>query len=114
MTWNPAEPAHACLSFFEKWHHDHRSTLFTASGEWNTDFLIKSSANESQSMRDSKAAAHANLLDEVFTSLFRAQYENGVSKNAAIAEMETVLKDAAKKMKDMGDPVNAAYRFKGE
>lgn len=114
MAWNPAEPAHACLCFFEKWHHEQRSVQFTPAGEWTTDFLIKSAAGESKAVRDSKADAHARLLDEVFIKIFRVNYEDAFTQDMAIQQMGDVLKNNAKMMKDLGDPVNAAYRFADE
>ena len=114
MTWNPAEPAHACLCFFEKWHQDQRGVQFTPAGEWMTDFLIKSAAGESQQLRDSKAMAHATLLNEVFVNLFRVTYEDGFTQDTAIQQMGDVLKINSNKMKDLGDPVDAAYRFRDE
>lgn len=114
MSWNRNNRAHACLCFFEKWHHDKRDTLFTPAGEWSSNFLIKSAAGESSDVRSSKARAHAEMLDGVFTGLYRAQYEDGFDRDTAISQMQDVLGDESKKMKDLGDPVDAAYRFIGE
>ena len=95
-------------------HHDERDAKFTAAGEWETGFLIKSAANDSPTMRAEKARTHAELLDNTFTSLFAAKYEEGVTSEQAVAAMIVVLSDSGKKMKDLGDPVDAMYRFSGE
>lgn len=114
MSWNRNNRAHTCLCFFEKWHHDRRDTQFNPTGEWTTDFLIKSAAGDTSDMRSNKARAHAELLDGVFASMFRAKYEDGFDQNMAIAQMNDVLSDSSKKMKDLGDPIDAAYQFIGE
>ena len=111
MSWSKTNSAHACLFFFEKWYHDRRDTLFTPSGEWSTDFLIKSAAGESAATRSSKANAHAEMLDSVFSNWFKAEYETGFDKNKAIENIINVLDDSTKKMKDLGDPIDSAYRF---
>lgn len=114
MTWNPNNRAHACLWLFEKWHHGHREEPFSLAGEWRTDFLIKAAAGESAELRQKKAETHAELLDDAFTSLFGARYEQGMTAERAIAGMLAVLADAAKRLKDLGPSVDEAYRFIGE
>ena len=121
MSWNKNNRAHACLYFFSGFagigdaeHHDQRDAQFTPTGEWDTDFLIKSAAGESPDTRAAKARAHAELLDGVFRSLYRARYEEGFDRDSAIQQMHGVLNDPARKLKDLADPVDAAYQFIGE
>lgn len=114
MSWQKNNRAHACLSFFEAWHHDQKEVKFTPTGDWSTNFLIKSAAGETAAMRAGKAKTHAEMLDGVFTGLFRAKREAGVDRDAALGSMLAVLGDSGKKLKDLGDPVDASYRFIGE
>ena len=76
--------------------------------------MIKSAVGESADNRLKKARAHAALLDCAFTGLNRAEYETDFDQEKAMASMVEVLNDSAKKMKDVGDPVDKAYRFIGE
>jgi hypothetical protein len=114
MSWEKNNKAHACLCIFEKWHHDKRDVPFVATGEWTTNFLIKSAAGDSAAMRRSKARAHAEMLDGVFSNLYRTKYETDVDRDTAVEEMFAVLIDKTKKLKDLGDPVDQAYQFIGE
>lgn len=114
MSWSKNNRAHACLWFFEIWHHDQRDALFEPSGEWSTDFLIKAAPGESGEMRLAKCRSHAEMLDGAFTNLYRAKLESGVTTEDAIDRMVDVLNDKTKKLKDLGDPVDACYRFLGE
>ena len=114
MSWNKNNRAHTSLWFFEKWHHDRRDTQFIPAGEWETSFLIKSVAGDTPGAREKKALTHAEMLDGVFTNLFRASYEQGVDRDAAIDKMKAVLIDDSKRMKDLGDPVDECYQFLGE
>jgi hypothetical protein len=114
MSWEKNNRAHACLCVFEKWHHNKRKVSFEATGEWTTDFLIKSAAGDSAAMRTSKARAHAELLDGAFSGLYRAKYSTGFNRAKAIEQMFAVLDDRALKLKDLGDPVDEAYQFIGE
>ncbi|HJR68994.1 MAG TPA: hypothetical protein VKA43_03065 [Gammaproteobacteria bacterium] len=114
MSWEKNNRAHACLCVFEKWHHKKRDVPFVATGEWTTDFLIKSAAGESAAMRSKKARAHAELLDGAFSGLYRAKYETNFDRDTAIEQMLAVLKNKTMKLKDLGDPVDQAYQFIGE
>jgi len=114
MSWSPNNKAHACLSGFEIWHHKQPKTSFMASGEWGTDFMIKAVPGESPSTRASKVDAHAKLLNEAFTALYGAKPEGNLDQDDAVAQMKTALSDSGKKMRDVGDAVDAAYRFIGE
>ena len=114
MSWTSTNRAHACLSFFEKWHHEKRDVTFTAAGEWKTGFMIKSAAGESNDIRKDKAEAHAKMLDGVFTGLFGAVLENDMDSDVAVASMISILGDSSKRMKDLGDVVDSVYRFLGE
>lgn len=112
--WQKNNRAHACLSFFETWHHNRREVKFTPSGEWDTNFLIKSATEESPDMRASKAKAHAEMLDGAFTGLFGAKYEENVTREDALNAMFQILNEPGKKLKDLGNPVDASYQFIGE
>jgi hypothetical protein len=115
MSWSANNKAHACLWQFETWHHNKKEESFTNTGNWQTDFIIKSAAGEPTEMRSSKATTHAELLNQVFTSLFKAKYETGYEEDdKAINAMEAVLKDSAKTMADLGVEVDKAYLFRGE
>ncbi|MDH3228885.1 MAG: hypothetical protein OEN55_03730 [Alphaproteobacteria bacterium] len=113
-SWQNNNRAHACLWLFEMWHHDRRDAKFTPSGQWSTDFLIRSAAGESAAMRKGKAQTHVEMLDGAFINLYRAQYEDGVDRDTALAAMLAVLNDRDKKLEDLGEPVDANYRFLGE
>ncbi len=114
MSWSNNNRAHACLWFFEKWHLDRKTIPFVAAGNWQTSDLIKAATNDSVVIRENKARAHAQMLDDVFTSLYRAKYEEGISQDDAIESMFGVLNSKSKKMKDLGDPVDLSYKFLGE
>lgn len=114
MSWSNNNRAHTSLWFFEKWHLEQKSSPFNPSGEWSTGFLIKAAAGEGAQMTDNKARAHAQMLDDALTSLYRAKYEEGVSQQDAIDGMYAVLRDTEKQLKDLGDPVDEAYQFLGE
>lgn len=114
MSWSNNNRAHTSLWFYEKWHLKQKTVPFKDAGDWNTGFLIKAAANDGVEMIENKATAHAQMLDDVFTSLYRASYENGVSRQNAIDNMTTVLKDPSKTMKDLAGPVDLSYKFLGE
>ena len=114
MSWSPNNKAHACLSGFEIWHHKQPETTFVQSGEWGTDFLIKSVPGEPPESRAQKASAHAKLLGEAFRSLYGAKPEAGISEADAVKRIEGGLADSGKTMSDLGDIVDEAYRFIGE
>jgi|SRR5882672_10936622 len=114
MSWNANNRAHACLWIFETWHHNQKDLGFDEVGSWKCDFIIKSAAGESAAMKREKANTHAVLLDDVFTSLYRAAYEANKDQASSIADMEAVLGDSTKTMSDLADVVDAAYRFRGE
>jgi hypothetical protein len=114
MSWSNNNRAHTSLWFFEKWHLGQESSPFHPSGEWSTRFLIKSASGESVEMTNNKALAHAQLVDDAMTSLYRAKYEEGISQQNAIDSIYAVLKDPEKLLKDLGDPVDEAYHFLGE
>lgn len=114
MSWSPNNKAHACLSGFEIWHHKQPGTTFVASGDWGTDFMIKAVPGESPDARTTKATAHAKLLNEAFTSLYGAKPEGNLSEDDAVGRLEAGLSDSSKKMRDLGDIVDDAYRFLGE
>jgi len=114
MSWNANNRAHACLWIFETWHHDQRDLGFDEVGNWKCNFIIKAAAGEGAVMRKEKANTHAMLLDDVFTSLYRATYEANKDQVTSIADMEAVLGDDTKTMSDLADVVDAAYRFRGE
>jgi hypothetical protein len=114
MSWNANNRAHACLWLVETWHHGQRDAGFDEVGGWKTDFLIKAAAGESAAMRQGKVEAHAALLDEVFTSLYRATYEPGKTRTTALADLGTVLADSAKTAADLADVVDTCFRFRGE
>lgn len=113
-SWQNNNRAHTSLWFFEMWHLDQRTAKFTPSGEWSTNFLIRSAAGESSDMRKDRVRTHAEMLDGAFIKLYRAEYEDGVDRDAALATMEAVLNDSGKTLADLGGPVDASYRFIGE
>lgn len=114
MSWNANNRAHACLWIFETWHHNQRDVGFDEVGSWNCDYIIKAAVGEGAAMRKEKADTHAVLLDDVFTSLYRAAYEANKDQASSIADMKGVLHDSKKTMSDLADVVDAAYRFRGE
>ena len=68
MPGNTNNRAHACLWFFEIWHHNQRDVPFVPAVEWGTSFLIKSSAGESRQL-PGNAQPHAEMLAGAFISL---------------------------------------------
>lgn len=114
MSWSTNNRAHTSLCFFELWHQEQRDASFEEAGDWSTSYLIRAAAGDSAEMRAGKARTHAELLDGVFTGMNRASYEQGVDREAAVASMVEVLVDDAKQLRDLGDPVDEAYRFLGE
>ncbi len=114
MSWNSNNRAHAALWTFEIWQKKMRDSGFDEVGEWKTDFIIGYAAGGSTDMRSQNALVHAELLDEAFTSLFRATYEANIDRDTAINSMLAVLSDSSKTMTDLADPVDSLYRFIGE
>lgn len=114
MSWNANNRAHACLWIVETWHHDQRNLGFDEVGAWKTEFVIKAAAGESADMRREKAETHAALLDDMFTSLYRAVYEAEMNQTAAVAAMQTVLANKDKTVADLADVVDECFRFRGE
>lgn len=114
MSWNSNNRAHACLWTFEIWHKKQRDAGFDEVADWTTDYVIGFAAGGSNDLRAQNARAHAELLDEAFTSLFRAKYEDGSSSEQAIDAMLTVLEDNTKTVSDLADLVDEHYRFIGE
>jgi hypothetical protein len=114
MSWNANNRAHACLWTFEIWHKKQRDAAFDEVGAWNTDFIIGFAAGGSAEMRSQNAETHAEMLDEAFTSLFRAGYEASSDRSAAITAMTGILNDAANTVAELADVVDEHYRFIGE
>jgi hypothetical protein len=114
MAWSPNNKAHTCLSGFEIWHHKQKNISFQDSGEWSTNFLIKAALGESPQVRSKKVQAHAKLLDQVFRSLFGARPEAALTDRQVLEKMIAVLTDGSQTMKDLGDAVDAGFRFLGE
>lgn len=114
MSWNANNRAHACLWIFETWHHKQKDMGFDEVAKWSCDFIIKSATGDSAATKKKKANVHAVLLDDAFTSLYRASYETGKDQNSSIAAMENVLSDSTKTMSDLADIVDAEYKFRGE
>ena len=114
MSWSANNRAHACLWIAETWHHNQRDLGFDEVGNWKTDYIIKAVAGESANIRKEKANTHALMLDDVFTSFYRAVYENNKDQATAITDMEKVLQDDSKLMSDLAEAVDTAYRFRGE
>lgn len=114
MSWNKNNRAHTSLCFFEIWNSKQTNTQFTAAGEWSTDFLIGFSQGESELLRAEQVKTHAQMLDSAFISLYRATYEKDFNFSLAIASISSVLSDKDKKLNDLGDIVDAAYKFYGE
>lgn len=114
MSWNSNNTAHAALYSFEKWDHDISGISFKKAGEWKTDYLIGFAAGGSAEDRKNKVEAHARKLDQVFTALFHATYEDDFDRAKAISAMEEVLSGIDKTMGDLGESVDKAYKFRGE
>ena len=115
MAWDKNNVAHTNLWGFERWRLKDKTVTFVEAGEqWSVSYLIGAAAGESTEMRRQKAEAHAVALDEVFTDFYHAGYEDGITRESAIAVMRDVLFDDTRKMKDLGDPVSDSYRFLGE
>ena len=114
MSWNSNNRAHACLWTFEIWHTKQRDAGFDEVGIWSTDYLIGFAAGGTDDLRKQNARTHTELLDEAFTSLFRAKYEAGSSRDDAVVAMLAVLEDNTKTVSDLADLVDAHYRFIGE
>ncbi|WP_062060343.1 hypothetical protein [Cellvibrio sp. OA-2007] len=114
MSWNSNNTAHAALYSFEKWNHNVKRKNFETVGNWSTDFLIGFVAGDSATVRQEKVESHARKLDQVFTALFGAVYSNGFKRISAISSMESILNDQGKTLADLGDPVDEAYKFRGE
>lgn len=113
MSWNKNNRAHTSLCFFEMWDKK-VDVKFTTAGEWDTNFLIGFSAGESEETRAFQVKTHADKLDSVFISLYRATYEDGFNSDLAIASISNILSDKDKTLSDLGDIVDAAYKFYGE
>lgn len=114
MAWDVHNRAHLILCAFEKRLKNQRLVPFPEVGEWGIEYIIGATAGESPKERLNKAHFHATQLDEAFTNIYDASYETGVASEHAIARMVTVLADSSKKLKDLGGPVDSAYRFHGE
>jgi len=114
MSWSSNNTAHAALYSFEKWDHDVSGISFKKAGEWSTDYLIGFAAGGSAKDRKNKVEAHARKLDQVFTALFHATYEDDFDRAKAVRAMEEVLSDSEKIMGDLGEIADNAYKFRGE
>ena len=60
------------------------------------------------------AGAQAALLDSVFNQHSDASYEEGVNAISAIQSMMGVLRNGTRTVAELGEVVDAAYRFLGE
>lgn len=114
MSWSINNAAHLCLWHHESWIKNTPDQTFTDCGEWSTDYLIGSAIGESSNMRSKKARKHALMLNDVFINLNRASYERGIDPESAINEMQNILMDRQKTMKDLGDIVDGCFKFRGE
>jgi hypothetical protein len=111
--WSNNNRAHASLWFFEVYHQGNE-VPFAKAGNWKTSYLIGVVPGDSSAMVNQKAKAHAVLLDEVFTKLYRATYEPGISQIDATDGMEVVLQDPGKLITDLAAVVDEKYKFIGE
>lgn len=112
--WDNNNVAHTNLWGFERWKLGRKKDSFAESGGWPVNDLIGTVTGESAEMRLEKANAHARALDEVFSGFFHAKYEDGMTRDKALAILVTLLSDPNKVLKDLGDPISDAYLFLGE
>ena len=111
--WSNNNRAHTSLWFFETYHHGDAKG-FEYAKTWTTGFLSGVVPGDGPEMIGQKSRAHAVLLDEVFTKLYRATYEPDVTQQAATSALETVLTDVDNSIVDLAKVVDDQYRFNGE
>jgi len=114
MSWNSNNRAHACLWLFEVWYCRQEDTPFEDAGTWGTDFLIRLGGGASGDFSTNTAQAHASMVDEAMSKIFRAKYEESKSASSSIAAMTIVLADNSKTMADLGVIVDEQFRFGNE
>jgi len=69
---------------------------------------------ESAKLRAVRARSLATMLDNIFVSLERADYEKDVDRPAAIDAMRDVLVDDEQTLTDLASTVDDNYSFVGE
>ena len=111
--WSNNNRAHTSLWFFESYHHGN-ATGFDHAKTWTCGYLTGVVAGDGPEMIASKARAHAVLLDEAFTKLYRATYEPGVTQQETTLAFETVLTDTEKTIVDLAKVVDDKLKFNGE
>ena len=114
MSWNSNNRAHACLWLFEVWYCRQEDTPFSEAGSWKTEFLIRLGGGASGDFATNSAQAHASMVDQAMSKIFRAKYEASKTTSTSISAMTAVLADSSKTMADLGEIVDEQFRFGNE
>lgn len=86
-------------------------TNFEDSGELKVSDLTFFNNLGSADLREQEASVIADQLDNIFRLGRGAKYENGVDRQSAMESMIEVLTDEDKLVSELGETVDAAYRF---
>lgn len=87
---------------------------FPEAEEKTVQDLVFWSSAASADLRAQQANAIAIQMDNMFTKVWKAKYEEGVERSEATAALESALSKAETTMPQLGAIADGRYRFLGE
>lgn len=111
--WSNNNRAHT-----QTWHCllvlDQLAASFPEAKSMSVNDLTFWSTAASAELRLQQAQAIAIQLDNMFTKIYRAKYEEGVGREDAVAALEGALSDGETTIPKLGEVADAIYQFLGE
>ncbi len=90
---------------------DQNNKVFKDSGAVKMSELTYWNQTASAEMRKLQTATLINQIDNIFRLVFRAQYEQGVTKEKALSDMSDVFTSATKTIADLAEIADTSYLF---
>lgn len=111
--WSPNNRAHTrtWFSLHVLGQHD---VPFGLAAELRVDRLTFWSATASQALRNQQAEVLGIQLDNMFRDVWLANYEPGVTREAAVTQLQFQLMNGETTLNELGEVADRCYRFLGE
>lgn len=115
MAWS--KKTRACKALYFSLQRTKQLSIFTEFDEAKDirmqDLLFFNQHGSSQ-LQKQEAIILASRLDNEFTGIYWAEYEDGQSRAIAISEMVEILLEADNTVETLSDTVNSNYKFSDE
>jgi hypothetical protein len=115
MAWS--KKTRACKALYFSLQRTKQLSIFTEFNEAKDipmQHLLFFNQHTSSQLRKQEAIILASRLDNEFTGVYWAEYEDEKSRATAIAEMVEVLLEADNTVETLSDNVNSNYKFLDE